>query len=79
MDRDPTDALPPGVDYFDVVFKLEAECEATTTAYLPKAGTKAPTTWARLGANLAALDALSSCCGDAMEAITLSSICWVAP
>lgn len=61
MDFDRTEALPRGADYFDLVFRLEAECEANTLAYLPNAGKKAPRTWAWLGTNLAVVDALSSC------------------
>jgi hypothetical protein len=56
-----TDALPKGTDYFDLVFRLEAECEAATATFLPKAGEKAPMTWIRLGTNLAVLEALSCC------------------
>jgi hypothetical protein len=56
-----TPQIPVGDDYFRVVARLEAQCEAATDAYLPRAGNKAPQTWARLGACLALLDGVSSC------------------
>ena len=60
-DQDMLAQIPEGLDFVELLWKQEDECEKLTDQLTPQIGVKAPQCLAQLGTVLSLLDRLSSC------------------